>query len=95
MAKRSRRKQKNKKRLKRRISSIKPVQKPDLLVNNLAQSQDETVPLTYPPQLLKADLVKTLIITVFIILSQLTLYWYDQKYGLSHLGNVFSQLQFF
>ncbi|NOY14702.1 MAG: hypothetical protein GXP43_00605 [bacterium] len=62
------------------LSALKPTPKEKQL-----DDQENLAPLTYPPELLKKDILKTMLITFFILLFQISLYWYDKSFGLTTL----------
>jgi len=89
MPKRSRR------RLKKRYQKRRQYQPPPLLKVQTPTPKETTqttpdgslAPLTYPPKLLKKDLLKTFIITCLIILTQVWLYWLDRNGYLANILN--------
>ncbi len=60
--------------------------------------EEEMAPLTYPPHLLKKDLLKTAVITIIILGIQMGLYYYDQNFGIESLpeklSSIISQIRF-
>ncbi len=53
--------------------------------NQAEKNKEELLPLTYPPHVLKKDLLKTLIITLIILALELSLYYYDKSHNLVNL----------
>ena len=86
---------KRKKKLKRKHLRPKTVA---VKTESIEVGQDEMVPLTYPPHLLKKDLLKTAVITIIILGIQMGLYYYDQNFGIESLpeklSSIVSQIRF-
>ncbi len=64
------------------VTAVKAVKKTE---SQLEKNKEELLPLTYPPHVLKKDLLKTLIITLIILSLELLLYYYDKSHNLVNL----------